>query len=78
MNAKNGLLMAVKQVEIPSGDSHNDKRKMSMLEALEREIELLKTMQHENIVQYLGKSILRDVEKVDLVRCSITFSLFTL
>lgn len=55
MNAKNGLLMAVKQVEIPSGDSHNDKRKMSMLEALEREIELLKTMQHENVVQYLGE-----------------------
>ncbi|MCO5604667.1 hypothetical protein L7F22_058837 [Adiantum nelumboides] len=53
MNAKNGLLMAVKQVELPSGDSHNDQRKKSMLEALEREIELLKTMQHENIVQYL-------------------------
>lgn len=53
MNAKNGLLMAVKQVELPSGDSHNDQRKKSMLEALEREIELLKTMEHENIVQYL-------------------------
>lgn len=53
MNAKNGLLMAVKQVELPSGDSHSDQRKKSMLEALEREIELLKTMQHENIVQYL-------------------------
>ena len=53
MNAKNGLLMAVKQVELPSGDSHNDQRKKSMLEALEREIELLKTMQHENIVQDL-------------------------
>jgi mitogen-activated protein kinase kinase kinase len=53
MNAKSGLLMAVKQVELPSGDSHNDQRKKSMLEALEREIELLKTMQHENIVQYL-------------------------
>ena len=55
MNAKNGLLMAVKQVELPSGDSGNEQRKKSMLEALEREIELLKTMQHENIVQYLGE-----------------------
>lgn len=53
MNAKNGLLMAVKQVELPSGDSHSDQRKKSMLEALEREIELLKTLQHDNIVQYL-------------------------
>ncbi|PWN39350.1 Pkinase-domain-containing protein [Ceraceosorus guamensis] len=56
MNAKNGLLMAVKQVELPSGDSKTDQRKKSMLEALEREIELLKTMQHENIVQYLDSS----------------------
>ena len=53
MNAKTGLLMAVKQVELPSGDSHNDQRKKNMLEALEREIKLLKTLQHENIVQYL-------------------------
>lgn len=53
LNAKNGLLMAVKQVELPSGDSRSDQRKKSMLDALEREIELLKTMQHENIVQYL-------------------------
>jgi mitogen-activated protein kinase kinase kinase len=53
MNAKSGLLMAVKQVELPSSDSHSDQRKKSMLEALEREIELLKTIQHENIVQYL-------------------------
>ncbi|EPQ26379.1 uncharacterized protein PFL1_06027 [Pseudozyma flocculosa PF-1] len=53
MNAKTGLLMAVKQVELPSGDSHLDQRKKGMLEALEREIKLLKTLQHENIVQYL-------------------------
>ena len=53
MNAKTGLLMAVKQVELPSGDSHLDQRKKGMLEALEREIKLLKTLEHENIVQYL-------------------------
>ena len=55
MNAINGTLMAVKQVEIPSGVSHNEARKKGMVEALEREIELLKGLQHENIVQYLGK-----------------------
>ena len=54
MDATNGLLMAVKQVEVPTGAS--DERKKSMTDALEREIELLKDLQHENIVQYLCAS----------------------
>jgi mitogen-activated protein kinase kinase kinase len=53
MDASNGLLMAVKQVELPKGSAPNEDRKKSMLSALEREIELLKDLQHENIVQYL-------------------------
>jgi mitogen-activated protein kinase kinase kinase len=56
MNATNGTLMAVKQVELPTGNSHNEERKKSMLEALEREIELLKELRHDNIVQYLDSS----------------------
>ncbi|CAE6418691.1 unnamed protein product [Rhizoctonia solani] len=56
MDAVQGLLMAVKQVELPTGSSQNEERKMSMLTALEREIELLKQLQHENIVQYLDSS----------------------
>lgn len=55
MDASNGLLMAVKQVELPTGSLPNQERKKSMLNALEREIELLKNLQHENIVQYLCK-----------------------
>jgi mitogen-activated protein kinase kinase kinase len=54
MDAQSGLLMAVKQVELGSGK--NVERKRGMIEALEREIELLKELQHENIVQYLGES----------------------
>ncbi|KAI0302168.1 hypothetical protein BC826DRAFT_966178 [Russula brevipes] len=54
MDATNGLLMAVKQVEVPSTAS--DERKISMTDALEREIELLKDLQHANIVQYLYSS----------------------
>ena len=54
MDAMNGLLMAVKQVELPTGSGPNEERKKSMLNALEREIDLLKDLQHENIVQYLG------------------------
>lgn len=53
MDASNGLLMAVKQVELPTGSGPNQERKKSMLSALEREIELLKNLQHDNIVQYL-------------------------
>jgi serine/threonine protein kinase len=47
--------MAVKQVKLPTGSAPNQERKKSMLSALEREIELLKNLQHENIVQYLCK-----------------------
>jgi mitogen-activated protein kinase kinase kinase len=53
MDASSGLLMAVKQVELPTGSAPNEERKKSMLSALEREIELLKDLQHDNIVQYL-------------------------
>ncbi|KAK0459762.1 ste11-like protein [Desarmillaria tabescens] len=57
MDASNGLLMAVKQVELPTGSAPNEERKKNMLSALEREIELLQDLQHENIVQYLYSSL---------------------
>ncbi|TFY79407.1 hypothetical protein EWM64_g4602, partial [Hericium alpestre] len=56
MDAASGLLMAVKQVELPTGASFNNDRKQTMLTALEREIELLKDLEHEHIVQYLYSS----------------------
>ena len=52
MDAATGLLMAVKQVELPTGSAPNEERKKAMLSALEREIELLRDLHHENIVQY--------------------------
>jgi mitogen-activated protein kinase kinase kinase len=55
MDAQSGLLMAVKQVELPTSEKLEE-RKKSMVDALEREIELLKELQHDNIVQYLGES----------------------
>lgn len=55
MDAQHGLLMAVKQVALPRGNSTNEERKKTMLTALEREIALLKELSHEYIVQYLGR-----------------------
>ncbi|KAH9952239.1 Pkinase-domain-containing protein [Amylocystis lapponica] len=57
MDAATGLLMAVKQVELPTGSAPNEERKKSMLSALEHEIELLKDFHHENIVQYHSSCI---------------------
>ncbi|KAL8951498.1 MAG: hypothetical protein Q9222_002525 [Ikaeria aurantiellina] len=52
-----GELMAVKQVEVPSNSiSTMDKKKENMINALRREIDLLRDLQHKNIVQYLGSN----------------------
>jgi mitogen-activated protein kinase kinase kinase len=70
MDAYHGLLMAVKQVELPTGSSHNEERRKNMLSALEREIELLKELQHENIVQYLGEYSSAFLERMVLMSLS--------
>ncbi|KAF7542577.1 hypothetical protein G7Z17_g11453 [Cylindrodendrum hubeiense] len=58
LHAVTGELLAVKQVEAPApgANSQNDSRKKSMIEALKREIALLRDLRHANIVQYLGCS----------------------
>jgi mitogen-activated protein kinase kinase kinase len=58
LHAVTGELLAVKQVEAPGSGAgnQNDARKKSMIEALKREISLLRDLRHPNIVQYLGCS----------------------
>jgi len=55
MDTQNGLLMAVKQVDLEMGGAGSEEKKQSMVSAMQQEIALLKNLQHENIVQYLGK-----------------------
>jgi len=55
LNSRTGELMAVKQVEMPT-NAKEDPRKQSMIDALSREIALLKDLQHPNIVQYLSSN----------------------
>ncbi|KAH8806763.1 STE/STE11 protein kinase [Flagelloscypha sp. PMI_526] len=57
MDAESGFLMAVKQVELPDEEGPNLEQKRTMLTALEREIDLLRDLQHENIVQYYYSSM---------------------
>ena len=57
LHAMTAELMAVKQVELPTTSSTAiDTKKNNMIEALKREIALLRELRHPHIVQYLGSS----------------------
>ncbi|KAG0292546.1 ATP binding [Linnemannia gamsii] len=54
---QHGTFMAVKQVELAVNNSHKEDKQKFLVEALEREIDLLKQLHHERIVQYIGSDI---------------------
>lgn len=56
MNPLTGELMAVKQVRLPDKRSADNSLQRGVIEALEHEMSLLKQLDHENIVRYLGSS----------------------
>jgi mitogen-activated protein kinase kinase kinase len=56
LNVESGIMMAVKQVELPATERDlHDRRQQGMVDALQSEIALLKDLYHPNIVQYLGE-----------------------
>lgn len=55
LNTTTGEMNAVKQVEIPrTEDDRNNSRRVTAVEALRLESEILKDLDHQNVVQYLG------------------------
>ncbi|KAG5301444.1 mitogen-activated protein kinase [Histoplasma ohiense] len=55
INADNGEILAVKQVEVNQKAAGHDKDKMKeMVSALDQEIDTMQHLEHPNIVQYLG------------------------
>ena len=55
MNAANGEILAAKQVEIPqTANVRNNSQHTLALKRLMRESEILKDLDHPNIVEYLG------------------------
>ncbi|KAJ7233203.1 Pkinase-domain-containing protein [Mycena rebaudengoi] len=55
LNATTGEMIAVKQVKIPrTAIDKSDLRQVTMVQALKFESEMLKVLNHPNIVQYLG------------------------
>lgn len=55
LNVATGEMIAVKQVEIPRVENDgNDSRTVTAVDALKLQSEILKDLDHPNIVQYLG------------------------
>lgn len=53
-----GELMAVKQIQVPlPGSVDSNDRAQEALYALQREIDVMKKLEHPNIVKYLGTEI---------------------
>ncbi|KAJ1906750.1 ATP binding [Coemansia sp. IMI 209127] len=57
MNTRTGAIMAVKEVELPTPGSVSNNRNQRMVDALKHELDLLKGLDHKNVVKYLGTDV---------------------
>ena len=57
MNTRTGKLMAVKKLSIPFKSIISSSQNKSMLKDLQDEIELMKSLDHTNIVRYIGSEV---------------------
>ncbi|KAJ2088364.1 ATP binding [Coemansia sp. RSA 986] len=57
MNTRTGAIMAVKEVELPTPGSVSNSRNHRMVDALKHELDLLKGLDHKNVVKYLGTDV---------------------
>ena len=57
MNTRTGKLMAVKKLSIPFKSMISTSQNKNMLEDLQDEIELMKSLDHINIVRYIGSEV---------------------
>lgn len=65
MDARSGRLLAIKQVKLSTCVEPDEKRNKDLLDAFEREVDLLKELDHDKIVRYLGSS--RDDKHLNIV-----------
>ncbi|KAJ2711306.1 ATP binding [Coemansia sp. Cherry 401B] len=54
MNTRTGAIMAVKEVDLPKPGTVSMTRNQRMADALRHELDLLKGLDHKNVVKYLG------------------------
>ncbi|KAJ2801141.1 ATP binding [Coemansia guatemalensis] len=54
MNTRTGAIMAVKEVDLPKPGTVSMARNQRMADALRHELDLLKGLDHKNVVKYLG------------------------
>lgn len=54
MSTRTGAIMAVKEVDLPEPGSVSTSRSQRMVDALRHELDLLKGLDHKNVVKYLG------------------------
>ncbi|KAJ7097544.1 kinase-like domain-containing protein [Mycena epipterygia] len=74
VDGSNGQLMAARQMKLPTpgeSDAEQEERNGKLLEICEREVEVLASLQHDNIRQYLGECPITFARRMILEKTSL-------